>query len=465
MYKVLIVDDEMYAVMGIKSGVDWEALQVSEIYEAYNLRDALKVFERAAIDVMICDIEMPKGTGIELLERVNDISPETETIFLTAHAHFDFMQRAIQLDGFDYLLKPIEYDVLKSSIARALESVRQEREMTELRERYNETWQKRKGLITEKFWNDVLTRRIHCTPDNVLKILQEHELLSLSGTTFMPVLVSVESWMREYSTRDEEMMEYNIRKAAEEILLDPGRGEVIQTKQGVNVVILYGPEDGEIREDTLYDRCMAYLESCRRYFHCTLSCYIGEPSTLFEIGETYQKLLEMEYVNLNKSNEVYRLAGFVPESGQVPASKLRNWIQLLELGKLEDVERDLKTCLAAQRLIPALSEKESHPSVIQRVQGYIAEHLHEPITREQLACCVHLNPAYLSRLFKRETGESITDYILRERMEAAKEMIRESSMPISDVAKSLGYYNFSHFSKMFKKVHHASPQQVRRKSV
>lgn len=125
----------------------------------------------------------------------------------------------------------------------------------------------------------------------------------------------------------------------------------------------------------------------------------------------------------------------------------------------------MKTCLAAQRVNPSLPEKESHPSVIQRVQSYIAGHLHEPITREQLACCVHLNPAYLSRLFKRETGESITDYILRERMEAAKEMIRASSLPISDVAKSLGYYNFSHFSKMFRKVHHASPQQFRRKPV
>ncbi|MFF3922261.1 response regulator [Paenibacillus lactis] len=89
MYKALIVDDEIYAVMGIKSGIHWQELQVSEVYEAYNMRDALQVFERTRIDIMICDIEMPKGTGIELLERVNDISPDTETIFLTAHSAYD----------------------------------------------------------------------------------------------------------------------------------------------------------------------------------------------------------------------------------------------------------------------------------------------------------------------------------------------------------------------------------------
>ena len=54
-------------------------------------------------------------------------------------------------------------------------------------------------------------------------------------------------------------------------------------------------------------------------------------------------------------------------------------------------------------------ELHQNHSVIRRIQYYITEHLSEPITREQLASYVHLNPAYLSRLFKRELGESITD--------------------------------------------------------
>lgn len=430
MFKALIVDDEIYAVMGIKSGVDWEALQISEVYEAYNMRDALQVFERTSIDIMICDIEMPKGTGIQLLEHVNDISPDTETIFLTAHSVFNFMKRAIQLDGFDYLLKPVEFDILQDTIAKALQSIQQEREVNRLREQYKpyyEIWLKKKTLITDKFWNDILSRRMVCTPDNIERILEEHELTALQGVTCLPILVSVESWLREFSTKDEEIIEYAIRKGASELLLRNRNGNVIQTKQGVNVVVLYEYGDDLVKIDDLQRWCVEYIQSCKSYFSCNVSCYIGERSSLYQIADTYHKLLQHEYHSLRKSTET-------EESARVTT---------------------LNDNLVLQ----------PHHSVIQRVQEYIKDHVNEPITREQLASYVHLNPAYLSRLFKREVGESITDYILHVRMSMAEDLITESAMPISDIAQLLGYFNFSHFSKMFRRVYHASPQQFRQQSI
>lgn len=429
MFKALIVDDEIYAVMGIKSGVNWEALQVSEVYEAYNMRDALKVYESTSIDIMICDIEMPKGTGIQLLEQVNEISPDTETIFLTAHSVFSFMKRAIQLDGFDYLLKPVEFDVLQETIAKALQSIQQEREMNRLREQYKpyyEIWLKKKTLIADKFWNDILSGRIVCSPNNIERILEEHELSGLKEVVCLPILVSVESWLREFSTKDEEMIEYAIRKGASELLLRNRSGKVIQTKQGVNVVVIYEYGEDMVEIDELQRCCVEYIQSCKTYFSCNVSCYIGERSTLYEIANTYNQLLQREYHSLRKSSEA-------EENVRVSIPKDAVHIQ-------------------------------PHHSVIQRVQEYIAEHLNEPITREQLASYVHLNPAYLSRLFKREVGESITDYILHVRMSMAEDLITGSTMPISDIAKTLGYFNFSHFSKMFRRVYHASPQQFRQQS-
>ncbi|MFU1795504.1 helix-turn-helix domain-containing protein [Paenibacillus azoreducens] len=528
MYKALIVDDEIYAVMGIKSGVKWQELQVSEVYEAYNMRDALRVFERTPVDVMICDIEMPKGTGIELLERVNEISPETETIFLTAHSDFDFMKRAIQLDGFDYLLKPIEFDVLQDTIAKALRSIKQERELHMLREQYKpyyERWRKKKSLITEKFWNDLLSGRVVCSPNNVVGILEEHELMELRHAVFLPILVSVESWLREFSTKDEEIMEYAIRKGASEMLLPSGKGEVIQTKQGVNVVIAFG-EDGQADGDfDIHARCEKYIRNCHHYFGCNLSCYIGKSSSIYDIADTYGQLLEMEYNNLNKSNQVYTLAAQGTQSIKAMIPRISTWTILLEQGKLEELQREIRSRITEMGKMPGLSLNElegfrhefmqmvhyilhknglsafelfqdqeglllsaqprnlqqmealslqlvriiydqlhQNHSVIQRVKYYITENLGEQITREQLASYVHLNPAYLSRLFKREVGESITDYILHVRMSLAKDLITTTSIPISDVAKTFGYHNFSHFSKMFRKVYQVSPQQFRQQS-
>ncbi|MDR9854852.1 response regulator [Paenibacillus sp. VCA1] len=528
MYKALIVDDEIYAVMGIKSGVDWEKLHVSEVYEAYNMRDALQIFDRTPIDIMICDIEMPRGTGIELLEKVNEISPETETIFLTAHSAFDFMKRAIQLDGFDYLLKPVEFDVLQETISKALASIEEERELHKLRKQYKpyyDMWRKKKPLIVDKFWNDLFSGRIVCTPDNAASILEEHELSDLKDAPVLPILVSVESWLREFSTKDEEIMEYAIRKGAAEMLLPAGSGEVIQTKQGVNVVVIAG----DAWKDPLFDlhsRCEKYVQNCHRYFGCNISCYIGTSSSLYEVAETYRQLLEIEYNNLNKSNQVYSMTSQSTHSIQTMIPRISTWTILLEQGKLEELQNEIRCRISEMKKIQGLSlsglegfrhefmqmvhyilhknglsafelfqpqegmllnaqprnleqlelsalrmvgiihqELHQNHSVIQRIQYYIKEHLSEPITREQLASYVHLNPAYLSRLFKREVGESITDYILHLRMSLAKDLIESSTMPISDVAKTFGYHNFSHFSKMFRKVYDASPQQFRQQSV
>ncbi|OPA81200.1 DNA-binding response regulator [Paenibacillus selenitireducens] len=526
MYKALIVDDEIYAVLGIKSGVNWEALQVSEVYEAYNMRDAIKVFERTNIDIMICDIEMPKGNGIELLEWVNEKSPDTETIFLTAHSNFDFMKRAIQLDGFDYLLKPIEFDVLQSTISKALQSIQHELELNRLREQYQPSyalWSRKKTLIADKFWNDLFTQRIVCTPANAANLLEDHELPLHEQSKILPIMISVETWTREFSVRDEEMMEYAIRKAASEMLLSDQKGEVIQTKQGVNVVVAYMEEDRLVNEQELVRRCEAYIQSCKQYFYCEISCYIGEVTTLYEAQHIYNKLLEMEYNNMHKSNQVYSLQQFHMKPITLKFTEFSAWTILIEQGKLEEMEKEIKRCMTAlrsdsrlsagivrafyqdfqqmihyilhkngltshelflhtdgvsQEVIPRSIEElqaialhkvsvichylHRNESIIQRVQCFIADHLYDPITREQLASYVHLNPAYLSRLFKREVGDSITDYILHERMKLANELIRNTKLPISDIAKSLGYTNFSYFSKMYKKVYQATPQHVRR---
>ncbi|BBH18791.1 hypothetical protein Back11_01360 [Paenibacillus baekrokdamisoli] len=529
MYKALIVDDEIYAVMGIKSGVNWNEMQISEVYEAYNMRGAVKVFEQTQIDLLICDIEMPKGTGIDLLEWVNQHSPATETVFLTAHADFSFMKRAIQLDSFDYLLKPIEFKLLQSTLAKALQSVQQERELHSLREQYKpyyELWVKKKTLLTEKFWNDLFTRRIVCTQSNVKSLLDEHSLPLAPDDRVLPIMLSVENWIREFSTKDEEMMEYAIRKAASELILTHESGEVIQTKQGVNIVVLYLNHDNQETSDELYQRCEAYIQSCSTYFNCKISCYIGEATTLFEVHDVCDKLMEMEYNNLHKSNQVYWLHNFRGNNAAPKLPEFATWALLIEQGKREEMEKQLlisfaelrsdhrlgasaleafyhgflqmihyilqKNGLSAHKLLHENLSITNNPlprsfqeleawalrltkvvfnylhhndSVIERLKCYIADHLYTVITREQLADFVFLNPAYLSRLFKKEVGESITDYILHERMKIAKELIINSTIPISEIAKTLGYSNFSYFSKMFKKVYQTNPQHYRRLSV
>ncbi|OMF26744.1 hypothetical protein BK133_20100 [Paenibacillus sp. FSL H8-0548] len=72
-----------------------------------------------------------------------------------------------------------------------------------------------------------------------------------------------------------------------------------------------------------------------------------------------------------------------------------------------------------------------------------------------------LNPDHLTRQFKKETGHTITDYVLLERIKLAKELLTQTNIPISSISSSVGYSNFSHFTKVFKKYTELGPTEYR----
>ena len=102
-------------------------------------------------------------------------------------------------------------------------------------------------------------------------------------------------------------------------------------------------------------------------------------------------------------------------------------------------------------------------SVVDVIIEYIDNHYQEEINRNELAQIVYLNMDYMSRLFKKEKGISISGYMMQKRIEAAKEMLEETSIPINAVALYVGYSNFSYFSKMFRENVGLSPIEYRKK--
>ena len=92
---------------------------------------------------------------------------------------------------------------------------------------------------------------------------------------------------------------------------------------------------------------------------------------------------------------------------------------------------------------------------------YIYNHLHETIRTEQLAGVVGLNRSYLSTVFKKETGQTITAYILSKRMEAAQNMLRFSDYSYAEIASILAYSSQSHFIRVFRLQTGYTPKEYR----
>lgn len=99
--KVLVVDDQPDVVQGIFTGVNWARVRVDETFEANSAAEARDILEREAIDILLCDIEMPGEDGLKLVSWVRERELPVKCIFLTAHADFSYAQKALKLEAAD----------------------------------------------------------------------------------------------------------------------------------------------------------------------------------------------------------------------------------------------------------------------------------------------------------------------------------------------------------------------------
>ena len=97
------------------------------------------------------------------------------------------------------------------------------------------------------------------------------------------------------------------------------------------------------------------------------------------------------------------------------------------------------------------------------VTNYIQKHLSEPIRVEEMASAFYLSRPYLSAKFKEETGETLTDFILKEKTEEAKRLLRYSDKSATAIASYLGFSSLGHFSLVFKRYTGRTPTEYREK--
>ncbi|MGN1021847.1 MAG: AraC family transcriptional regulator [Aristaeellaceae bacterium] len=139
---ILIVDDERWAIQGILDGVDWARLGFDKVLTACSYQEAVDHFRSTYVDIMVSDIEMPGRSGLELIEYVNEHSPNTECIILTCHDEFDYARTAVHLNCLEYALKPIRYQKLTELLLRARERIdrrRQSEQVQQLGQQYIDT--------------------------------------------------------------------------------------------------------------------------------------------------------------------------------------------------------------------------------------------------------------------------------------------------------------------------------------
>lgn len=104
---------------------------------------------------------------------------------------------------------------------------------------------------------------------------------------------------------------------------------------------------------------------------------------------------------------------------------------------------------------------ESYTELIQKAIVYIYEHAKNKISLKDVAAALHVNACYLSSIFKKETGKSLTIFITELKVEEAKRLLDTTSFPITTICYEIGFDNPSYFTEVFKKVTGMTPKDYK----
>lgn len=115
------------------------------------------------------------------------------------------------------------------------------------------------------------------------------------------------------------------------------------------------------------------------------------------------------------------------------------------------------------RLLEARNEESEAGAhlLVNKLKGFIEGHLNEDLSLVRLAETVYLNPTYLSRLFKQQTGQGISEYIAELRLSKSRDLLKYSKLKIQDIALKVGFDSATSFGRFFKREMNATPQEYR----
>lgn len=402
--KLMIVDDEKYVVEYLKNLLDWSNYGFTSVKTFHNSIHAKNEAEKDAPHLLISDIRMPEISGIDLLKTIFDKKLPTKVIFLSGHSEFEYAQKAIHYGASDYLLKPI----VKGKLIEAVENIISEIETEEVDYREHSGQEE----LPENFFRSL---------EAVLEMFLKDRSKEKEKDPFWELLLK------------EPLLFYQVPANA------------------VNKEIYAGSVDSDSISD-FYNT---------GYQWETASHYIGLiPAHASESFQEINPYDHMVFSNEFSLNDELRLK----ETYQTFFGR--------KLGDSESKHIESSEKIKQENLLASFEKQEErqeqkgkNQSIIQAINHYVEEHLNEGLSLEELSKIVYFHPAYLSRFYKQETGEKLSDYIVKRRLVRAKQLLADSNLRVADIANLVGYRKSQYFIKVFKINCGITPNQYRRKLI
>ncbi|WP_152401612.1 response regulator [Paenibacillus cellulositrophicus] len=495
MLRILIVDDEVLIREGLSRMIEKESGLFRVVGQFPDGKDVLDSLPGLEVDVVITDIRMPIVDGLDLIKQLKAARPHVRSILMSGFTEFNYAREAIRASAVDYLLKPIN----KEQLFELLYQLDEEHQSSLEKEALS-----RKRLLHSCFLSE-----------SPLPYLSEDTGLPLSCyATFVQKGGSLEAAAGRIQQHPELVCDWisvQERMLAWVFYFPEAPGH----EQLDRIARLLGGAEEQSEEETAvhigFSRSHNGTAELRASYEeamqaCDLGLY-SESSLYYAAGyagEAFGDIVEAEDavrgMNLAEQLQLLHIPVVLEcvrqcferlkEQRAGTGTIVRVCSQLEDMASREVQEyREIRSKEARARLETQLRAcmsfsdmeecfVEAFRSALEKVYGlrsemggkaveivkrWIAEHYSEHAELNTLAAMVYLTPSYLSKLFKQETGLTLTEYITHVRLKNAKRLLRtETNMKVHQIGAEVGYADPAYFNKLFKKVVGVTPNEYKK---
>ncbi len=510
MYQVVIADSAYYTTGKSKYSLDWNQEGFNVVCIAKTASEAMSFISNEEVDLLFTDLSFPDAEGIDLIRYVRTHCPYVRIIVVSDHTDFSYVKSSYELEVFDYVVRNrLNPAMLKDILKRFKESENRIHALHTLSifENADEYVAKRKQII------NVLTRQ---SEDPGLK-----NMLIIAVRVFNYQLLK-----QIHSPDDLNILIQNIITTAVQVIRDPL--PVIFPDNSGNIIICMDfdpsmPETAIMNSINTYVRRINFL--VKKFFNLSLSWGISSLSSEdVSLTKCHSDALEM----LEDTPIAERKARFdIPKLSSISLDEEKKLLSAIQTLDYDSIDRCLDAIFAerihiglsvqllagelmsiANRLCSELNidlsgadesifqtasfEDDADPALILEwsknlfhniirihmehtrpsrhstyarfVRTFIADNYKEDISLKAIAETMGITEQHLSKIFKDETGEKLSSYLSRFRIDKAKELL-ENDVNIKYLYSEVGFKNYNYFFVAFKKSVGCTPVEYKKSHV
>lgn len=499
MFQILVADDERITRRGIVTILERGLKEDISFIEASNGAEALQIVQTQSIDLAITDIRMPICSGLEFVEKLRALNSDMTVVIVSGFEDFSYAQQALRLGVRDYVTKPIQKENFLSLIENCIAEL--ERKKLEMME------QVRRANLHKKFLDEVKREAFLSLLRGENLSANVVRLKSLDFEFSAPFFLATVLEFQPESNFSEEI-DLAVGNMLEEYFLARAKNKMfsVNLRRGALAVVF---EVFKLEEVKNFRKQLAgAILKLKDYFRTRFIFGLGEVVfSLNDLQKSFaQALTAADYKIFNTNQFVVEYANIHVENISLPQSNFDSEVELLRrLDKIFQAQRDEQTLAELKKIYETLCEKfrrqqknfpaqENYPvknfselwnvfdlrrecrqmfQLLESWRGhehddknFLAEAILE-FTRRHATEDIDLNfiadkfsktPGYIGALFRQKYSQGFNDFINRERINLALNLLKDPSLSVQEVSHRCGYYNTKYFSVVFKKIVGVSPK-------